>query len=394
MSVFYDRSKRRWICKYIDTDGSWRNKTCPKTITGKRLAEHWEAAFLADRRAKGIEPPKLGQEPTIATLADEWIRLRRGNPDLAKGTVDDNKNHLDNWVLMCWGKRTVSSLTVPEIREWVRNVRSKVKPTTCRNIHSSFSAMIRDAMVEEWIHIASNPASHPGVLAELPKRRRTDPIFILLSWAVSLLSNRNIEQMRRNRYAFALTTGLREGEIAGLIWEDVHLDADPPYVEVRRSWRLDTRKVGRLKSDDSHRTVPLHPVAVAALKNQRELQLACGIKGSVISKAATFGSMTGQATRHDHVARVLRYDLASCGLPTKVGDLNITFHATRRSFATWLADADVAERDIAYLLGHAAKGVAARHYTASTMERLYAAVCRIQLSPTSFETSSGPVHGP
>jgi integrase len=83
------------------------------------------------------------------------------------------------------------------------------------------------------------------------------------------------------RCAVGLFCALRNGEIAGLAWDDLALDADRPRVRIQHQaidqWRthsaessaagrpLDPPKGGRV------RELPLHPTAIAALLAQRDL---------------------------------------------------------------------------------------------------------------------------
>ncbi|WP_245765209.1 tyrosine-type recombinase/integrase [Nonomuraea jiangxiensis] len=70
-------------------------------------------------------------------------------------------------------------------------------------------------------------------------------------------------------YVLALCLGLRRGELLGLRWTDVDLEA--AKLEVTRSLQ---RVAGRLqfvrpKTSDSERTVPLPPICVEALREHR-----------------------------------------------------------------------------------------------------------------------------
>jgi integrase len=73
-------------------------------------------------------------------------------------------------------------------------------------------------------------------------------------------------------YVLALCLGLRRGELLGLRWEDIDLDAGT--LEVART----LQRVGgalrfvRPKTDDSARTIPLPPLCIGALREHRRQQ--------------------------------------------------------------------------------------------------------------------------
>jgi integrase len=68
---------------------------------------------------------------------------------------------------------------------------------------------------------------------------------------------------QRTVFLLACYTGLRQGELAGLFWVDVHLDVDAPHVWVRRSWRTSTKT-------DAVRRVDLIPAAAGLLRTWRQ----------------------------------------------------------------------------------------------------------------------------
>lgn len=73
-----------------------------------------------------------------------------------------------------------------------------------------------------------------------------------------------------------LGTGSRIGEVLGLRWQHVHLDAAEPYIEITATAALDDRTAYIQevpKTDASHRTVLLPTFAVKALERAREVGL-------------------------------------------------------------------------------------------------------------------------
>jgi integrase len=71
-------------------------------------------------------------------------------------------------------------------------------------------------------------------------------------------------------WRLAALTGMRRGELAGLTWRCLDLDAERLSVERQL---LATGSYGPPKSTRSRRTVALDPATVAALKHHRETQL-------------------------------------------------------------------------------------------------------------------------
>src|SRR5215212_4859252 len=79
--------------------------------------------------------------------------------------------------------------------------------------------------------------------------------------------------LRQALYVVAITTGLRQGELLGLKWDDVDLEAGT--LQVRRT--LTTAKGGPVlstpKTKGSRRTVKLSQKALRALRSHLERQM-------------------------------------------------------------------------------------------------------------------------
>jgi integrase len=114
--------------------------------------------------------------------------------------------------------------------------------------------------------------------------------------------------------ALAVSTGLRPGELLGLTWGDVDLEART--LRVRQSVQ---RFAGRLqvtgvKSQRSRRTIPLPAIAVTALKKQFDLE-------PVLLTAYVFRTRNGGPI--EHFTRAFKRYADRAGLPktTRLYDL-------------------------------------------------------------------------
>jgi hypothetical protein len=83
--------------------------------------------------------------------------------------------------------------------------------------------------------------------------------------------------------------------------------------------------------------------------------------------------------------------LRAVGLPDHYESNPYTAHATRRSFATWLTEAGVAESTIKRLMGHAGSGVTQQHYTAQSHAILRAGVEAIQMDLSTGQVIALPM---
>lgn len=102
-----------------------------------------------------------------------------------------------------------------------------------------------------------------------------------------------------------------------------------------------------------------------------------------------FPGLAETSSRHD--ARTIRQDLVLAECPTKYAGVDIDFHATRRSFATWLDANGVPEPTIKRILGHAPVGVTQRHYTAGDTKAMRRAVETIRMNLQTANVVSLPL---
>ena len=226
-------------------------------------------------------------------------------------------------------------------------------------------------------------------------------MFVPIEAAQTLVLCEAVHAHRRVRYTVAFLSGLRDGELQGLTWGDIHLDEPVPYLEVRQAFALKAspEKYADLtdpKTPSSLRAVPLHEAAIAALRWWRAVGWEFYVGRNHGPTDAVFASVNGAHWRPKS-AREFREDLSAAGQAreTKDGDV-IDFHATRRSFSTWLGDHGAEPETIDRMLGHRGKTTRSRHYTAAVLSRYAAALAllpfRWQDPPghESFSTSDNP----
>jgi len=130
----------------------------------------------------------------------------------------------------------------------------------------------------------------------------------------------------------ALRTGIRQGELVALRWQDVQLDAHPPCIEIRRS-----RSHGVTSSTKGNRVrrVPIDMDLLAALRSIR------GEPTDLVFTSPSAQQLTGNVLKNP----MRRAKLA-------IGRPELRFHDLRHSFASQLTAKGVALQVVQGLLGH------------------------------------------
>jgi len=380
-SLFYRKSKKRWVLSYADPVRGQPQKVLPREIVRQRDAETWALEWL---RVQGIRPDAVLEQRrdeglSLAACAEKWLELRSKDSRIAPATLNNNRQHLKNWILPILGTRPIASIEAPEVGAFLRDVREKRSPSTVRNVYYTLCTLYSDAMAEGWVNALANVIAHPAVQRELPDLETKSAVRIPIEWARGLVHDARISIEWQARYALGFTSGARDGEIAGLRWNDIDAECNPPVFRIDRAVAIigekgegGFAKVKGPKTKGSKRTMPLHSVALAKLLQWREKW--CELVGREPKPGDfVFPGPSGGPARPKSAAQ-LREDLERIGLPTSIRGQPVNFKATRASFATWLDEAGVPEQVRKRLMGHAVRDVTEKHYTVREMEQLAKAV--------------------
>jgi integrase len=219
-------------------------------------------------------------------------------------------------------------------------------PKTVRNIH----AMIHRALVDAaaWKYITGNPASNVKP-PKLPRTRRD-------VWRPDQIQT-FLMSVRDDRFAalflLELTTGIRRGQICGLEWSAVDLDAGEVTVHNNRvvvKGYARNKEGGKTKNADQ--TISIDQATIAALRRWLEIQK---------REREFFGNdyhpgdyvFTFEDGRPPHPDTIRqRFDR----LAAAAGLSRITFHDLRHSYATGALKAGISPKVVSERIGHANVG--------------------------------------
>ncbi len=144
-------------------------------------------------------------------------------------------------------------------------------------------------------------------------------------------------------YVLAISSGLRQGELLGLEWQDIDFTAGT--LSVRRSLKMikDEHWTEEPKTDRSRRQVALPAMAIESLHDHRRRMLVEGRAG----EARVFSMEDGAPIKRDWILkRGLRPLLKAAGLPA------IRFHDLRHTSASLLFAEGCHPKVVQERLGH------------------------------------------
>jgi integrase len=194
----------------------WRDparKQRSKAFAKRKDAVTYLTTVTGEIQAGAYIDPRAGKV-TLADLWDQWWPTVVLGPNSRERDTLTFKNH----VRPAFGDVRLNRLERPEIAEWVAKLSKSGKgPATVHKAHQVLSKTLDEAVERRLIR--SNPAR--GV--DLPPIVQRKPRVISVGQVTKLATV--IEERFRLFVLIACYCGLRGGELAGLCWGRVDLDA-------------------------------------------------------------------------------------------------------------------------------------------------------------------------
>jgi|GEM_PF-2384015 integrase len=340
---------RRKQTRYPNTQqlpsGKWRfrkvrNKGRPNEVLFLSRADYAssEAAWLAlQQRIQLVDlygaeaVAAASQAPTFGELAQEWISVT-APATVEASTVSDYKGIVDNHLKPALGDVLVTNLTKKAVITYLqKKLLEGLAPSTV-NHHKGVIARVMDLAEQDGL-IPANPARALGRWSKREGRaERTPKVFAPEQVCKLLETCREHWPGYADYLATMALTGLRTGEAAALLWEDIDLDG--LRAQVRRSYRKGVLSP-QVKTPAGRRRVPLYPRLATLLQERRLAQkkerLAAGLPRPRASENWVFTNGAGGLIDVDHFrARVWLPLLEKAELPARrLHDLRHTYVSTR-----------------------------------------------------------------
>jgi len=180
-------------------------------------AKDWEIDERARRRKETYFPEQVKKSNTLTDLIDRYLELL---PLLGKKSSDDIICHL-NWWKNEIGKYSLNHVTSDLLAKCRNKLLKSVSPSTVNRYTASLSTVLSYGMKEcGWLE--NNPMSRVKKLKEPPGRNRilSPEEYARLIQSAENSKNGNLKII----ILIALLTGMRQGEILALKWDDVKFD--------------------------------------------------------------------------------------------------------------------------------------------------------------------------
>ena len=294
---------------------------------------------------------------TLAEWLEQW--LGQMSATLRSSTLEHYRKDLTNHVKPYLGQKMLTQVTATDLRKLYdtlkKNGRVKSRPgqsrglsgTTVHGIHTTLHHALKAAVEQGLIPI--NPADE----VEPPKVIRQSMKVLNEEQLDTFMGTIQTDPFWHDFFYTELTTGLRRGEICGLMWSD--FDERGGTLKVSRT--LHREKGGRLVAGDTKtyagtRKIVLPPSTAELLRTRKKKSFSPWIFHDPLHPEAPISP--------DSAYQQLKKFLAEAGLPS------IRFHDLRHTFSTHALASGVDAKTLSGILGHTKASFTLDTYTHTT----------------------------
>lgn len=333
-------------------------------ITGKTKEEFDRK--VAETRMALDAGVNIADTTTFSEYAKLWLKTYKAPPKLRPNSYATLVGTLERHVLPSLGPFPLKEVKPMQIQLFMQSLSGKSRSTQNKCI--------------QIVRSIFRTAEDNGLILKSPVRSDVKPVGAPRVQSPDALTN---DQARRllqavqgtGAYLFclvALTTGMRRGEILGLMWQDIDFDADEIHVTHNKAFPegvSDVPVTELLKSDAARRTLPVPPLLRKVLLEERARSASPYVLSTRDGRSMTKSSF--QSMWRSVTVRTVSEDrpLGSPIQGSKYGKASVSLdftchpHQLRHTYITQLFEAGNDLKQVQYLAGHSTPDMTLRVYT-------------------------------
>lgn len=384
----FKRTDNRWggVVWYMDESGERKRKSfsgTTKAEVNKKMTE-----YISDFNSSIIESQE--SKKRLKDSMQNWLEVFK-YPSVEHTTYDRLECTAKNHIYPEIGDKVISTIKSADIKRILNDRMEKgYAYTTVKKIHNTLNEYFRYLMQQEFIQ--RNPMQSTPMIKKsnfmaaqgkenLPTNETVTvftpkEIELFKKEAFSVFSNGKRKYQQAGAYILMLNTGLRSGEVLGLLNSDIdienrvmHLNRGVKEISKRDGTTAEKGRevsVGKLKSASSKRDVPLNDTAIQMILDLRK-EFNFGQDSPLIPDEK--GNFTRPVNFRKRFYRILK----AVGIETK------GLHSLRHTFATNLVNGikqpdgsikSLTPRQVADLLGHSTSQITEMYYVKKDTSRL------------------------
>ena len=263
-TVFYEESRDRWV-GVLDLGRNGEGKRVRRKVTGSSPAD--VRSKLRDLR-KDIEGGARARNGnlTVEAFLVDWLTREVPKFTESVNTLENYDWAVRKHLVPALGKHRLAKLTAEHVDELLEGkVATGLAKSTVSRIRGVLVTALDHADRRELVrrNVARLTRTPDGAVA---KRRSLTPAEV--RQLLAAVADDRLEAL----VVVGVAMGLRPGELLGLSWSDVDLDAGVLHVRQALLRERNRPVLGKLKTDRSRRSLGCPPVVVEALRRRQKYQ--------------------------------------------------------------------------------------------------------------------------
>lgn len=384
----FKRTDDRWggVVWYMDEHGGRKRKSFSGTT--KQEVKKKMTAYIVDFETEIIESDE--SKKALQESMQSWLQVFKF-PSVEQTTYDRCESSAKNQIYPLLGEKAVGDITSADIKYLINYWMNKGYAfTTVKKAYVLLNEYFRYLFKEELI--SKNPMANIEMTKKSNFLSAQNKENLPTNETITIFTAEEIELFKTEcfrcwgtgkrfyqqaaAYILILNTGLRTGEILGLLNSDIDLENRVMHiqrgvkeiskrngVEIEKGREI---KIGKTKSATSNRTVPLNQTAIDMIMDLRE-EMYFGEDTPLVCDEN--GDFTKPVNFRKRFYRILK----AAGIETK------GLHSLRHTFATNLVNGikqadgtikSLTPKQVADLLGHSTSEITERYYVKKDTSRL------------------------
>lgn len=336
-----------WEARYTSGYDPGTGKQIQRSITGKtqkEVAQKLKAATAAIDEGTYTAPSKM----TVAQWLDIWTAEYLGA--VKPRTVDSYKAIVKTHLKPGLGAIKLDALAAHTIQSFYNGLsapsegKEPLSPKTVKNIHGILHKALQQAVANGYIRF--NPTD-PCVLPKVVKKELKPLDETQITAFLKAIKGHRFEDL----FTVTIFTGMREGEVLGLLWDCVDLSRGTITVNKQLQKVRGTKGEYALvpTKNGKGRTLAIAPTVVSTLKRVRLRQIENRLRHGEVweDSGFVFTDELGHHLKHQTVYLDFKQVVESIGSP------ETRFHDLRHSYAVASIKSGDDIKTVQENLGHA-----------------------------------------
>jgi integrase len=214
-TIWLDNSRKRYRAQYFDNDGKRR---------GLSSASHSELSRklrgILELRDKGMLPRQAKNVESLANYLYEWVSINEINWEFK--TTERNKSDIRLHIEPLIGEKKITEISPTDIERLYKQLRTQhnLSDYSVLRIHVLLKTAFKRALILRRIYVNPMESVLKPVVRDKAKKTLSE---LDVSKLLELVDTKS--EMWAALWWVTLLTGLRQGEVLALTWENLDLDS-------------------------------------------------------------------------------------------------------------------------------------------------------------------------